>query len=144
MHIIHLPTLAVSGRAANGNFDMEPALAVWETIRCERVTHPSSRRVITFEVCVELEILEDRAPQPNINAGASTPKTVIRKGILRSESRQIGWSASPMQPRRFAGAEQCMGIEYDVGVRLAIAASLHNNARCRSHRFRLGVSSPQC
>ena len=118
---------------------MEPALAVWETIRCERVTHPSSRRVITFEVCVELEILEDRRPQPN---GASTPKTVIRKGILRNESRQIGWSASPMQPRRYA--EQCMGIEYDVGVRLAIAASLHNNARCRSHRFRLGVSSPEC
>lgn len=91
---------------------------------------------------MELDILEDLRSQPTINAGASMAKTVIRKAILSSESRQIGWSASSMQLGRYAAAEQCMGKEYDVGVRLAIAASLHNHARRRTHRFRLGVSSP--
>jgi hypothetical protein len=43
-----------------------------------------------FEVCVELVTFDERRPQPNAIAGASTRKTVTLKKTLSSEGGQIG------------------------------------------------------
>jgi hypothetical protein len=92
LHVIHLPSLAVSGGAADGNL-------AWNRggLGDHSVRKHHSRNVLNdrpghhaFEVCVELVTFDERRSPPNAIAGAFTRKTVTLKKTLSSEGGQIG------------------------------------------------------
>ena len=108
MHVIHLPSLAVSAEldgnlAWNRSALGEPSGAKVSLTRC--IERPPA---IAFEVCVELVSLRIGGLS-QIQSWRLYAENRDLKKYFSSEAGKSVWSASPMHLFRHAAAEQCRG-----------------------------------